>query len=87
MITLTTLDTKPLAVDPDQIERAEATPGTVLTMVDGTTHMVTEGIGEVIDLIRKFRASLVAGSRPLPGRVEAPVTELRAVASRHGRRR
>jgi flagellar protein FlbD len=86
MIVLTKLDAKCLTLDPDLIERADANPGTVLTMVDGTKHMVKEGMGEVIDQVRASRASLLAGPRPFAGPSEAPVTELGPLGSRKRRR-
>ena len=67
MITLTKLDAKLLELDPDQIERVDATPGTVLTMVNGTKHLVEEEISEVIERVRQSRASLLAGPAPSPG--------------------
>jgi flagellar protein FlbD len=86
MIMLTKLDAKLLALDPDLIERADAAPGTVLTMVDGTTHMVKEEISDVIERVRQFRASLLTGARPLAGPSEAPVAELGVLPRKKGRR-
>ncbi|MCZ7527714.1 MAG: flagellar FlbD family protein [Acidimicrobiia bacterium] len=60
MITLTRLNGPPFALNCDLIERAEATPDTVLTLVDGTKYVVVESVEEVIRRICEFRASLVA---------------------------
>ena len=59
MIVVTRLNGPPLALNCDLIERAEATPDTVLTLVDGTKYVVQESLEQVIDRIREFRASVV----------------------------
>jgi flagellar protein FlbD len=65
MIVLTRLNGQDLGVDSDLIERAETTPDTVLTLVDGTKYVVAESVLEVIDRVRTATAwSLVtAGTR------------------------
>jgi flagellar protein FlbD len=60
MITLTRLNGGPFALNCDLIERAEETPDTVLTLVDGTKYVVRESVDEVVRLIREYRASVVA---------------------------
>lgn len=80
MIQLTKLNGPEFALNADLIERAEATPDTVLTMVDGTKYVVRESVPEVIDRIRLFRASIVA----LSSRIEvnaSPAPVLRVVPS------
>jgi flagellar protein FlbD len=53
-----------MAVNADLIERVETTPDTVLTLVDGRQYLVAEGLQEVIDGVRTWRASvLVAAER------------------------
>jgi flagellar protein FlbD len=49
-----------IAVNPDLIERAEHTPDTVLTLVDGHKLVVQEPLDEVVSLIRAWRASVAA---------------------------
>ncbi len=49
-----------IAVNPDLIERAEHTPDTVITLVDGHKLVVNEPLDEVVDLIRQWRASIAA---------------------------
>ena len=49
-----------VAVNPDLIERAEHTPDTVITLVDGHKLVVEEPLDEVIARIRAWRAG-VAG--------------------------
>jgi flagellar protein FlbD len=60
VIILTRLGGQAMAVNPDLIERAEPTPDTVLTMVDGHKHVVAESVSEVVDRIRTWRASVAA---------------------------
>ena len=49
-----------IAVNPDLIERAEHTPDTVITLVDGHKLVVQEPLDEVVALIRAWRASVAA---------------------------
>jgi uncharacterized protein YlzI (FlbEa/FlbD family) len=49
-----------IAVNPDLIERAEHTPDTVITLVDGHKLVVEEPLDQVITLIRSWRASIAA---------------------------
>lgn len=60
MILLTRLNGPVFAVNPDLIERAESTPDTVLTLVDGSKYVVAEPVEELIARIRDFRASVIA---------------------------
>jgi len=69
VILLTKLNGPEFALNADLIERAESTPDTVLTMVDGTRYVVRESVTEIIDQIRTFRASIVA----LSTRIEVDV--------------
>jgi flagellar protein FlbD len=50
----------PIAVNPDLIERAEHTPDTVVTLVDGHKLVVEEPLDDVIALVRTWRASIAA---------------------------
>jgi flagellar protein FlbD len=52
----------PIALNPDLIERAEPTPDTVITLVDGHKLVVTESVAEVVDLIRQWRASVASAA-------------------------
>ena len=60
MIMLTRLNGPTFALNSDLIERAEATPDTVLTLIDGTKYVVREPVAEIVDRVRQFRASVVA---------------------------
>jgi flagellar protein FlbD len=44
----------------DLIERAETTPETVLTLVDGTKYIVAESLDEVLARVQEARASVLA---------------------------
>ncbi|MGQ7297338.1 flagellar FlbD family protein [Quadrisphaera sp. KR29] len=71
MILVTRLTGAAFAVNPDLLERVEATPDTVLTLIDGTKYLVAESVGEVIELVRDYRASVVASARSLREPVSA----------------
>lgn len=60
---LTRLNGAQFAVNPDLLERIEATPDTVLTLLDGTKYIVLEPVAAVIREIRDFRASIIATAR------------------------
>jgi flagellar protein FlbD len=69
MIVVTRLNGPPLALNCDLIERAEATPDTVLTLVDGTKYVVQESVEQVIERVREFRASVVVLAKKLEDEV------------------
>jgi flagellar protein FlbD len=50
----------PIALNPDLIERAESTPDTVVTLVDGHKLVVEEPMEDVVALVRSWRASVAA---------------------------
>ena len=66
MIILTRLGGHEMAVNPDLIERAEPTPDTVITMVDGHKLVVAESVDEVVDRVRRWRASVAAEAFACP---------------------
>jgi flagellar protein FlbD len=65
VILLTRLNGPVFALNPDLIERADCTPDTVITLVDGTKYVVAEPLTEIVRLIRHFRASVVAEAQHL----------------------
>ena len=87
MIVVTRLGGPSFAVNPDLIERAEASPDTVVTLVDGTKYVIAESLDELIERIRAYRASVIASAalaehvlraeppatpaNPAPGRVRS----------------
>ncbi len=62
MIIVTRLNGPAFAMNPDLIERAEATPDTVVTLVDGTKYVIAEPMVALIALIRDYRASVIAAA-------------------------
>jgi flagellar protein FlbD len=71
MIIVTRLNGPPFALNPDLIERADATPDTVLTLVDGTKYLIAESVEEVIEAVRDFRASVIARAQNIDTRPAA----------------
>lgn len=62
VVILTRLNGNAFALNPDLVERAESTPDTVVTLVDGTKYVVRETVEELIDAVRRYRASVVAAA-------------------------
>lgn len=62
MIQLTRLNNEAFALNTDLIERVDATPDTVLTLIDGTKYIVAEPLDEVIERVVAFRARVVAAA-------------------------
>ncbi|MBW8826849.1 MAG: flagellar FlbD family protein [Acidobacteria bacterium] len=60
MILITRLNGPQFALNPDLIERVEATPDTVLTLVDGTKYLIADSVEDVIQKVREYRASVIA---------------------------
>ena len=60
MIMLTRLNGLPFALNPDLVERAEATPDTVLTLCDGNKVLIGESVEELVERIRTYRAQVLA---------------------------
>ncbi|MDT4989358.1 MAG: flagellar protein FlbD [Micromonosporaceae bacterium] len=75
MILLTRLNGPSFALNPDLIERADATPDTVVTLVDGTKYVVGESLTELVGLIRQYRSSVVADAQQLVTRPFEPHRE------------
>ncbi|WP_243230411.1 flagellar FlbD family protein [Microbacterium sp. CIAB417] len=62
MIVVTRLNRTRFAVNPDLIERIQASPDTTLIMVDGATFVITETMDEVIEQIIDLRARVLAAA-------------------------
>jgi flagellar protein FlbD len=67
VILVTRLRGTVFALNPDLIERAEGTPDTVVTLVDGTKFVVLEPLDVLSSRVVQYRASVVATARELPG--------------------
>jgi flagellar protein FlbD len=74
MIVVTRFHGRSLALNSDLIECAEATPDTVVTLVDGTRYVIRESLDEVVDKVREFRASVVTRARVLEQEAAAEPT-------------
>lgn len=72
MILVTRLNGAVFALNPDLVERADCTPDTVITLVDGTKYIIAESVPEFIDSVRHYRASLIAQASRLEN--EPPAT-------------
>jgi flagellar protein FlbD len=80
MIFLSRLDAQQIVLNADFIERIEAKPNTVITLVDGTTYVVAESPQEVITRVRMFKASVLVACSSLesPGQHRAALRLLPA---------
>jgi flagellar protein FlbD len=74
MIILTRLNGPAFALNPDLIERAEETPDTVVTLVDGKHYLIRESLKDLIEIIRNDRASVLALARDVSDDLDAPTT-------------
>ena len=86
MIILTRLNGEQFAINCDLVERVDAHPNTVLTLVDATKYIVAESLTEVVERVRDFRAGVLARSAEMTQRLPfeppagtTPVTALRLV--------
>ncbi len=60
MIMVTRLNGESMALNPDLVERAETTPDTVVTLVNGNRYVIAESLGDLIALIRDYRVQVAA---------------------------
>jgi len=60
MIELTRLNGRPMVLNSDLIKTAEASPDTMLTLINGEKLIVREEIGEVVEKVLAYRARLLA---------------------------
>src|ERR1700742_1973237 len=73
LILLSRLGGPDFALNPDLIERAEATPDTVVTLVSGNKYVVRQSIEELIELIAMNRARVLAAAEHLNEADSQPV--------------
>jgi flagellar protein FlbD len=88
MITLTRLSGSAFVLNSDLIERIDATPDSVVTLVDGKKYVVKESLAEIIDLVREYRGTIIAVSAhladeeyPEPDEPPLPAGRLASVAT------
>jgi len=60
MITLTRLSGSVFVLNSDLIERIDATPDSVVTLLDGKKYVVCESLDQIIDAVRMYRSEVVA---------------------------
>ena len=67
MIELTRLNGTPIVLNSDLIKTAEASPDTMLTLINGEKLIVREDCGEVTERVLSYRARLLANvARRMP---------------------
>lgn len=59
MIIVSRLNGERFGVNAEHIERAEETPDTVLTLVDGKKYLIRESLEDVIEKIVAYRARIL----------------------------
>lgn len=85
MILLSRLNGTELGLNADLIERVEATPDTVITLVDGTKYVVAEPSREVVARIVDFRAQVIARADEYAGHTHRdPIASLHLVSDPPG---
>ena len=60
MIELTRLNGKPMILNSDLIKTAEASPDTMLTLINGEKLIVREDLGEIVNRTLAYRAQLLS---------------------------
>ena len=74
MIMLTRLSGTAFVLNADLVERLDATPDTVVTLVDGKKYVVSESLDEVVAQVRSWRGGIIAASAVMGGDHQVPVT-------------
>src|SRR3954453_8645402 len=76
VILVTRINGAVFALNQDLIERADCTPDTVVTLVDGTKYVISESLPELIALVRDFRPPVLPEAQrmeTIPPRTLHPV--------------
>lgn len=88
MITLTRLSGSVFVLNSDLIERIDATPDSVVTLVDGKKYVVSESLDQIIDAVRLYRSQVITLSAqiadipvPIPEPYGPPETPERPLAT------
>lgn len=55
MIKLTGLNNRPIVINAEQIEKLEAVPESLITLVNGNKYLVTDSIDEIIDKVIQYK--------------------------------
>ncbi len=80
MIELTRLNGNPIVLNSDLIKTAEASPDTMLTLINGEKMIVRESCAEVMERVLDYRARLLASVAQRLG----PAADVQRVASLAG---
>jgi flagellar protein FlbD len=59
VILLTRLNGQPFALNPDLFERAESTPDTVITLLNGAKYVVAQSLADLVELMCDHRAAVL----------------------------
>lgn len=70
MIEVRRVDGSSLFLNEDLIETIEATPETVVTLVDGRRLMLADSPNQIVELCRRFRATVLVATEEM-GRARA----------------
>ncbi len=69
MIAVTCRNGEHFSIDPDDIERVETVPDTVVHLVDGAKYVLAGSLDELMLTIREYRAMTVVHQQRLAGGV------------------
>lgn len=76
VILLNRINGQPFALNPDLLERAESTPDTVITLVNGAKYVVAQSLDELASLVAGYRAEVLTRSQePVAGERLRPVSD------------
>ena len=74
MIQVTRLNRTRVVLNSDLIEEVETTPDTVISLTTGQKIMVLESTEEIVERIRRYRQSILAGLPPEAQCLSSPPT-------------
>ena len=76
MILLNRINGQPFVLNPDLLERAESTPDTVITLVNGAKYVVAQDLDELAALVSDYRAGVLhRAQQPIEPTRPEPVTD------------
>ena len=55
MIKLTGLNNRPIVLNAEQIEKLEAVPESLVTLINGNKYIVTDSIDEIIEKVIEYK--------------------------------
>ena len=80
MIVVSRLNGNEFAVNCNLIERIEANPDPVITLIDGTKFVIHEDVKTVIDRIRAYQSSIIVAADQMAGRPAVRTQRLQLVS-------